>query len=366
LTEQEVDAAANDSSGALMTVRRLLPFVLFLLFIEPLHPPTAQEHPAVSGVPTVVQSQAASTSHPKSKEIQIPNGTPVYLRFAQPVVGVPQATPKSVDHANKGDLVRLVVAADVRVNGLLLLPKGSPAQVTVMKANAPSFSTYCRTCVATPDSGLELRFDWVKSVNGQEVPLRHKRNGNKSSKFPVVLSSRFGSHLVTDFSWERRDIKEGLDMMIKAETGQQWTVIPTGTRVKAYVNRDTSLDAASVIAVLALLPQPNSTATVTVYRETGPKDQLCRVVCDEKTFGALGDHEHIVFETDPGKHSCHLDHGETLAFSVSAGEEFYLFMHYSSFAGKWEITAVDPATGEDAVAFSHPIVSPPPGAQTQP
>jgi len=63
----------------------------------------------------------------------------VVLRFAEPLVGVPQyQVPASLNHAKKGDLVRLVVATDLRIEDVLVIRKGSLAQATVMKASVPS------------------------------------------------------------------------------------------------------------------------------------------------------------------------------------------------------------------------------------
>jgi hypothetical protein len=336
------------------------PLGLYLAFLSALLsvlPASAQE---VSNIKSVAEPPVSAVSGPNgtSKEIQILDATPVYLRFAQPVVGVPQEKSYVLEHARKGDVVRLVVAADVRINGVLLFSKGSLAQATVMKAARPAYKTTCPLCPAMEDSGLELRFDWVKSVDGEEVSLRHKRRGKKSNKFPVLLSSRNGSHLLTEFSLEHRGFREGLDMSVKAQTRRQWTVIPTGTRVKAYVNGNTTLDAASVTAALALLPQSNATATVTIYRENGSKDKPLHVSCDEKDLGLLADHQYFVVEMDQGKHACRLDPGETLMFSVSSGEQFYLRVHHSSLVGKWEIAVVNPAMGEDSIVDSEPIENP--------
>lgn len=292
--------------------------------------------------------------------ITVPNGTPIILRFAQPLVGVPQFNPQNpIAHAKKGDLVSLVVAADFRVNGVIVVRKGGLAQATVMKANEPDWQY--------SDSGLELRFDWVKSINGQEIPLMHKQNGKKSTKFPVILfSTHTGNHLLTGFSWEHRSLSDGLREALKVKSHQQWTVIPTGTRTKAYVHGDIPLDPAAVQSALAELPAPNPTATVTIYREKGPKDQLPHVICDEKDLGTIADWQYFVVELDPGKHACRPDTGDSSDFTLSPGEEYYLQLHHSAMSGKWQISIADYAAGEDAITFSELVGQTSPQSLTHP
>jgi hypothetical protein len=303
-------------------------------------------------VPSMATAQSqleATKSSTTPAPITVPNGTPIILRFAQPLVGVPQFNPSNpIAHANKGDLVSLVVATDIRVNGIVVVRKGGLAQATVMKANEPDWQY--------SDSGLELRFDWVKSINGQEIPLMHKQNGKKSTKFPVILfSTRTGNHLLTGFTWEHRSLADGLREAVKVKSHQQWTVIPTGTRAKAYVHGDIPLDGAAVQSAAAELPAPNPTATVTIYREKGPKDQLPHVVCDEKDFGPLADWQYFVVEWNPGKHTCAVANADFSDFTVSAGEEYYLQLHHSGMSGKWQITMADYAAGEDAITYSEPV-----------
>lgn len=289
-------------------------------------------------------------------KLTIPDGTRVILRFAQPVVGVPQMRPlKPIEHAKKGDVIQLVVASDIRVDSMIVVKKGSPAQATVMEAKVPDRQF--------ADSGMQLRFDWIKSVDGKEVPIRQKRKGDKSGKFAAyVFTTRTGSFI--PFGWDHRpfSFKDMLRDYMKIKTWQQWTVIPTGTRARAFVLGDIALDAAEVKSALAELPSPNPTATVTIYREKESQERR-HVICDKKDLGELDNWQYFLIEIDPGKHSCHLDQGGNLDFSVSAGEEFYLHIHRGGFSGKWDLKAEDAATGEDAITFSEPVgttLAPPP------
>lgn len=292
---------------------------------------------------TVSEKRATETP---AATISIPDGTPVALRFAEPLVGIPQFSPtNSIQHAKRGDLVHLVVASDVWVDGVSVIRKGSLAQATVMKAGVPNWQY--------EDSGLELRFDWVKSVNGEEISLRQKKNAKKSGKFPVVMisSSSGNAHIITGFSWEHRSLSEGLHQEMKVKLHHQWTVVPAGTRVKAYIQGNALLDADTVGKALAELPESNPSAVVTIYREKGPKEQQVQVSCDEKDLYALQDRQYFVTEMGPGKHNCRVEKGEVSNFIVSAGEEIYLRVHHGTMSSKWEMSVVDTSAGEDAITF---------------
>jgi hypothetical protein len=278
----------------------------------------------------------------------IPDGTPIILRFAQPVVGVPQLFLQNrVAHAKKGDQVQLVVASDIRVGGVLVVRKGSLGQGTVMKAAVPNYRY--------SDSGLELRFDWIKSVDGQEIPIRQKHNGKKSNNFGIgLITTRTGAFLA--FGWDRRSFADAMKEYVKVKTGNQWTVIPTGTRARAYVHGNISLDPSKVKEAQVDQPAPNPTAALTIYREKEPPNLRPHLQCDERDFGELGDFQYFQVEMAPGKHSCRPDQGESVEFTVAAGEEFYLRLHHTAFSGRLKLDVVDSAAGEDAISFSEPVL----------
>ena len=276
-------------------------------------------------------------------KLTVPNGTPVMLRFAEPVVGMPQSlTMKTVQHARPGDRVRLVVATDVRVQNLIVVKKGSLAQVTVLQVTRPD---------KHDESGLQLRFDWMKSVNDQGIPIRQKRNGKDSNKFIPHLFVKPGGTYI-GFGLETRTWSDAWRRLMMQEAGQQWTVIPVGTRIRAYVNGDVALDSADVKKALAALPVQNPAATVTIFREKGPANEQPHVVCDEKDFGALGQWQYFLLEMEPGKHLCFSKPDEKFEFSVVAGEDFYMKLRRTKMSGKWELQGMDSATGEDAIANS--------------
>jgi len=296
-----------------------------------------------------VRGQTASTPEPLSNQsaepgkLTVPNGTPVMLRFAEPVVGMPQSLlMKTVQHAKPGDRVRLVVATDVRVQSLIVVKKGSLAQATVIQVSRPD---------KYDESGLQLRFDWMKSVNDQGIPIRQKRNGKDSNKFIAHLFVKPGGTYI-GFGLDTRSWSDGWRRMMMREAGQQWTVIPVGTRIRAYVNGDMLLNSEEVTKAFAALPAQNPTATVTIFREKGPMKEQPHVVCDEKDLGVLSQWQYFLLEMEPGKHSCFSDRTEKFEFSVLAGEDFYAELRRTKMSGKWKLQETDSATGEDAIATS--------------
>lgn len=292
---------------------------------------------------TTSKPEPPSTQPAEPGKLTVPNGTPVMLRFAEPVVGMPQSLlMKTVQHAKPGDRVRLVVATDVRVQNLIIVRKGSLAQATVIQASRPD---------KYDESGLQLRFDWMKSVNDQGIPIRQKRNGKNSNKFTAHLFIKPGG-LYIGFGLATRSWSDAMHRMMMQQTGQQWTVIPVGTRIRAYVNGDVSLNSEEVTRALAALPTQNPMATVTIFREKGPVNEQPHVVCDEKDLGTLSQWQYFLLEMEPGKHNCFSNYTEKFEFSVSAGDDFYAELHRTKMSGKWKLQGTDSATGEDAIASS--------------
>src|SRR5215470_19152353 len=69
--------------------------------------------------------------------VTIPDGTPVEMRFAQPVRGKVLNPVDVGSEAQQGDVVHLVSVADIRVGGLIVIAEGAVAQATVTKIKKP-------------------------------------------------------------------------------------------------------------------------------------------------------------------------------------------------------------------------------------
>jgi hypothetical protein len=82
-----------------------------------------------SFAPCQTPTQPLVDQESQHSPLRVPDGTMVVLRFAEPLVGVPQyQVPASLNHAKKGDLVRLVVVTDLRIEDVFVIRKGSLAQ----------------------------------------------------------------------------------------------------------------------------------------------------------------------------------------------------------------------------------------------
>src|SRR5215472_7967158 len=99
----------------------------------------------------------AQTSSATPSQITIPDGTLVRLRFAQPLRGKvpclwkrPPCGSSVVPEAKAEDSVRLVAAADVRVDEYIVIAKGAIGKATVTKVWHPFMAL----------TGMALRLDW--------------------------------------------------------------------------------------------------------------------------------------------------------------------------------------------------------------
>jgi hypothetical protein len=300
---------------------------------------------SVSGSATGhVQSVSESANAPPAS-VTVPDGTAVELRFAQAVWGEGSGwRPRSV-HARAADIVTLVVAADVSVNGQIVISKGSPAQATVRSVWKPyrdrnGVSSYC-LCVS-------LEFDWVRSLDNQGVPLRPTP---KAGPFEVDVESTPSGAVATPYSLGRR--MEDVALFGFRPHRKDW--IPPGTRITAFVYGDATLDDAQISAALEHRPIPNETGLIMIYRTKEQKDARPQVSCDARTIGQVGSRQFMTLEMDPGEHSCRADLGRPLNFPVLGGRDYYFFLHYGTFAGGWELSAVDNGEGEDGVGAAEPI-----------
>lgn len=300
-----------------------------------------------------VDSEKASAG---AATIMIPDGTPVQLRFAQAVWGIAAGNRVRPVHAKQGDVVRLVVAADVSIGGRIVIQKGSAGRATVTNVWEP---TRTKNGVQIICTCFSLHLDWIRSVNNQPISLRSKAKG-KAGEFTLEVHSTHAGAIARPSSL-RRDLVDALTgwYLIKMIHEKDW--VPAGTRMTAFVHGNVSLDASDIDEALKRLPLPNETALVMVYRTKGQEDKQPHVYCDSKEVGRLGNRQYVVVEMDPGKHSCRPDQGETLEFSVAGGEEYYLYLKFGVLAGNWKLSLVNNLEGEDGVAAADPIPNPPNG-----
>src|ERR1035437_9322848 len=132
-----------------------------------------------------VRTQVPDRTSPTlvAQTVVVPDGTPVFLRFAQPVYGLAVAPEKTA--IKKGAAIRLVAAGDVRANGRIVITKGSVAQATVTNVRRLVGSDLVFT-------GLTLRLDWVTTVTGATGPLRPRGPGPAQSSPAKCFRTKAG------------------------------------------------------------------------------------------------------------------------------------------------------------------------------
>lgn len=275
--------------------------------------------------------------------VVIPDGTPVQLRFAQalwvypisPFIYDPPRPPFRID-----DAVRIIAAADADVNGHLVVRKGSIGQATVTGIAAQN-SKYPTTCI-------DLRLDWISSLNGQQVPLRSGKKGKPHSDLLRVLSGHAG--FFVDQTSLGRGLIEAMTFQekLKALRGKLW--VPAGTRMTGFVHGNISLDPAQLADAEARLPLPNTTGLLTIYRTKGQKDRKPDVYCDNKQLASLGPQQFFEAELTAGAHEVSVERSAPIHLEVSAGKEYYLYLRWHELTGAWKLESVTSPEGEDGVA----------------
>jgi len=284
------------------------------------------------------KSSAPSTS------VVIPDGTPVQLRFAQAVWGLP-ISPFILDPPrppfSKGDAVRIVVATDVEINGHIVIRRGSIGQATVMATNLVINRKH-------PTTGIHLRVDWIKSISDQMVPLRPHGKGKQGSIILDVYSDH-GGFAVNQESLAR-GIFEAMTYQNLAKSLHQKLWVPVGTRMVGFVHGVVPLDAGRLAEAEARLPLPNTTGLITIYRVKGQTDQKLDVYCDDKALAQLGSRQFFELELPPGAHAFSVNKGDSVQLRVSPGKEHYLWLRWHALTGTWKLDAVTTPEGEDGIS----------------
>jgi hypothetical protein len=300
----------------------------------------------------------------QADQIIVPDGTQVELRFAQDVWG--QAVKKSAlpvqvaGQVQPGDTVHLVSVADVRIGARTVIAKGALAQATVVDVVAPIM--YERQQAS--ETGLFLRLDWLKSINGAEVPLRAFKKGT-SGRFHVKVVSDgkrakvlpdkitpFFSKMATsnDEDAGNRISQRGIQKRgIQKEDGpKNW--IPAGTTITSFVQGAFPLNAAEVEQAQAQLPKLNSGAMLSIYRSQGHKSVRRTVSCDSQEPTQIGERQYVVLALSAGQHSCQVDKEEPLVINVRAGNEIFAHLRPQALGGGWTLKLVSASEGEAGVA----------------
>lgn len=277
-----------------------------------------------------------------AQTVVVPDGTPVFLRFAQPVYGLAVAPEKTA--IKKGAAIRLVAAGDVRANGRIVITKGSVAQAMVTNVRRLVGSDLVFT-------GLTLRLDWVTTVTGARAPLRPRRTGTAESFEAEVFSDKGGIEVIPhSFKRGMANALIGLDLFT-TRTFREKMWIPAGSRMHAFLDGDVTIGLAELEQAQAGLPTPNLTATLYVFRTKERGGLSPPVFCDQNEVGPLGSRQSAIVDLEPGKHSCHAGMSRPIELTVEGGNDYFLRLR-SGMSNNWELKPVSTAEGEDRTADS--------------
>ena len=315
-------------------------------------PPCHGQEPLAASVPPPVSSK---------QEIVIPDGTPVRLRFARALHSYPWEI-----GVKKGEVVRLVVAKDVRVDGTVVIARGAVAQAVVatpaVDKNPFLRALSTNTVLYSSHPLFQLKVNWAASVDSSEIPLRPLESPPARAFFVQVYSVGDGA-MARPIAYSRL----GTEKKVDAPKFCNGTYIPAGTHVTVFVDGPVKLDRADVAEAQSKLPVPNETATLSVYRTiddrpkcgkkekpdaTGSGEGEPAIYCDGRKLGSLAVHEYLTLELAPGKHTCRADDSAPVDISVVAGEEYFLRVGQENKTRGWQIQAVDPLEAEDSLAIS--------------
>jgi len=274
--------------------------------------------------------------------VTIPDGTPVEMRFAQPVRGKVLNPVDVGSEAQQGDVVHLVSVADIRVGGLIVIAEGAVAQATVTKIKKP-----LTTLVAT---GLGLQLDWIEDVTGGHVALRISPQGESAPFMVQVLSTKSG--IVARPETLQGDIigRNALDI---SQVWRDRNYIPAGTRIVTYVHGASGLDREKVedIQDQVSFHQFDTAADVTIYRTKGHGRDRPRVLCDG-SGRPIGEREYLHLNLSAGKHSCQVENQKPQVIALERAQEY--FFHLQPAGSGWELKAVTIGEGEDSIEDADP------------
>jgi len=166
-----------------------------------------------------VQQAAAEPNTPKPamQGFGLEDGTPVKLRTARTI--------SSAD-AHMGDTLDFEVLEDVRVNDLLIVPKGGIAWGTVTEAQPKRRMGR--------GGKLDVNIDAVRLTDGEKVPLRAVKDVKGGGHVGAMTGAMVATSIVFFPAAPLFLFMHGKDI-----------TIPKGTEITAYINGDTRLEEAT-------------------------------------------------------------------------------------------------------------------------
>jgi hypothetical protein len=205
-------------------------FCIFLIFCS-----TVLAQQAVQPTPsTPKDATPVQTAKPAPTGPTLEDGTPLKLRISQTV--------SSAD-AHVGQTVEFEVLEEVKVNDLVVVPKGGLAWATVTVAESKKRMGR--------GGKLDMNIDSVRLVDGEKVALRAVKEGKGGGHVGAMTGAMVATSIVFFPAAPLFLFMHGKDI-----------TIPKGTEVTAFVNGDVALDLAK------FRPAGSPVAVAVVAQET--------------------------------------------------------------------------------------------------
>ncbi len=201
-------------------------------------PQASPQAPAAAALP------AQPVTPPASGQFVLEDGTPVKLRIGETV---------SSESAHVGDTVDFEVLEEVKVSGILVIPKGGIAWATVT--------------VAQPKrrmgrgGKLDMNIDSVRLLTGDKAALRAVQGGSGGGHVGAMTGAIVATSLVFFPAAPFFLFMHGKEI-----------TIPKGTEITAFVNGNNPLDAAKFLEKAA--PPPVAHAADTPASQPAAEEQL--------------------------------------------------------------------------------------------
>lgn len=195
-------------------------------------------------VSALVLAPIAATAQEPSKGFVLEDGTPIKLVLSENL---------SSASAHTGDLVAFETVEDVKVQGVVVIPRGSNAWATITDAQAKR-----RLGRA---GHLDLNIDKVRLADGEKVLLRAVAGGSGGGHQGAMIGAMVATSIVTLGGSALFLLMHGKDKKI-----------PEGTQVTAFIQGDVTLDPAK-FTTDALTPKSVAPAPAAAQPVTTPEPE---------------------------------------------------------------------------------------------
>ncbi len=195
----------------------------------------------------LVFGPVAAMAQDQVKPFFLEDGTPIKLVLSQ---NLSSAT------AHTGDLVAFETVEDVKVQGVVVIPRGSNAWATITDAQ------HKRRLGRA--GHLDLNIDKVRLADGEKVLLRAVEGGSGGGHQGAMIGAMVATSIFTFGGSALFLLMHGKDMKI-----------PEGTQVSAFIQGDVALDPAKfapdALAPRPVAPAPTSSSAVSAAAHAQPQ-----------------------------------------------------------------------------------------------